>query len=94
MREADFSEFFRLRNQLVVAARDFGKEENLPHVAGKLLARDMEEQFKLTHKVEEIVDRPHRKICVTLLRYNMEEPKTLYVQVRLPGKRKEEEKFQ
>ena len=53
----------------------------------------MEEQFKLTHKVVEVVDRAHRKICATMLRYNMEKPETSYVQVRLFGRRKEEEKF-
>ena len=30
MGEADFNQFIRLRNQLVVAVRDFSKEENLP----------------------------------------------------------------
>ena len=30
MGEADFNELIRLRNQLVVAARDFSKEESLP----------------------------------------------------------------
>ena len=91
--EADFIQFFRLRNQLVVAVRDFSKEENLPHLQVKLLAKDMEEQLKLTHKVVEVVDRPHRKICVTMLRFNVEKPETSYVQVRLFGKRKDEEKF-
>ena len=62
MGEADFTQFIRLRNQLVVAVRDFSKEENLPPVRVKLLAKDMEEQLKLTHKVVEVVDRPHRKI--------------------------------
>ena len=59
----------------------------------KLLAKDMEEQLKLTHKVVEVVDRPHRKICVTMLRYNVEKPETSYVQVRLFGRKKDEEKF-
>ena len=59
----------------------------------KLLAKDMEEQLKLTHKVVEVVDRPHRKICVTMLRYNLEKPETSFVQVRLFGGRKDEEKF-
>ena len=81
MREADFNQFIRLRNQLVVAVRV------------KLLAKDMEEQLKLTHKVVEVVDRPHRKICVTMLRYNVEKPETSYVRVRLFGRRKDEEKF-
>ena len=56
MGEADFNEFIQLRNQLVVAVRDFSKEENLPPVHVKLLATDMEEQLKLTHKVVEVVD--------------------------------------
>ena len=93
MGEADFNQFIRLRNQLVVAVRDFSKEENLPPVQVKLLAKDMEEQLKLTHKVVEVVDRPHRKICVTMLRYTVEKPETSYVQVRLFGRRKDEEKF-
>ena len=53
----------------------------------------MEEQLKLTHKLVEVVDRTHRKICVTMLRYNVEKPETSYVQVRLFGRRKDEEKF-
>ena len=93
MGEADFIQFVRLRNQLVVAVRDFSKEENLPSVQVKLLAKDMEEQLKFTHKVVEVVDRPHRKIYVTMLRYNVEKPETSYVQVRLFGRRKDEEKF-
>ena len=79
MGEEDFNQFIRLRNQLVVAVRDFSKEENLPSVHVKLLAKDMEEQLKFTHKVLEVVDRPHRKICVTMLRYNVEKPETPYV---------------
>ena len=66
--EADFNQFIRMRNQLVVAVRDFSKEENLPPVQVKLLAKDMEKQLKLTHKVVEVVDRPQRKICVTVMR--------------------------
>ena len=93
MGEADFPQFIRLRNQLVVAVRDSSKEEKLLLVQVKLLAKDMEDQLKLTHKVVEVVNRPHRKICVTMLRYNVEKPETSYVQVRLSGRRKDEEKF-
>ena len=53
----------------------------------------MEEQLKISHKVVEVVDRPHRKVCVTMLRYNAEMPQTSNVQVRLFGRRKDEEKF-
>ena len=54
----------------------------------------MEEQLKLVHKVIDVVDCPNRKICVTLLRYNADNPDTSYAQVRLFGPKKEEEKFQ
>ena len=39
----------------------FSKEENLPHVQAKLLAKDLEEQLKPTNNFIEVVDRPHRK---------------------------------
>ena len=52
----------------------------------------MEEQL-LVHEVIDVVDRPNRRICVTLLRYKVDNPETSYAQVRLFG-RKEEEKFQ
>ena len=68
MEEADFSQVIRLRNQLVVAFREFSKEKNLPPVQVKLLAKVTEEQLKITHKVVEVVDRPDKKICVTMLR--------------------------
>ena len=93
MGEADFNQFFGLRNQLVAAVRDFSKEEHLPPMQVKLLAKDLEEQLKLTHKVVEVADRPHRKICVTMLRYNVEKPETSYVQGRLFGRRKDDESF-
>ena len=54
----------------------------------------MEEQLKLAQKVIDVVDRPNRRICVTLLRYTVENPETSYAQVRLFGRKKEEEKFQ
>ena len=76
MGKADFNQLFRLRNQLVVAVRDFSKEENLPPVQVKLLAKEMEEQIKLTHNVVEVVDRPHRKIFMAMLQYNVEKPET------------------
>ena len=54
----------------------------------------MEEQLKLVHKVIDVVDRPNRRICVTLLIYKVDNPETSYAQVRLFGGEKEEEKFQ
>ena len=49
--------------------------------------------MKLVHKVIDVVDRPNRKICVTLLRYKADNPDTSYAQVRLFGRKTEEEKF-
>ena len=54
----------------------------------------MEEQLKLVHKAIDVVDRPIRRIYVTLLRYNVDNPETSYAQVRLFGRKNEEEKFQ
>ena len=53
----------------------------------------MEEQLKLVHKVIDVVDCPNRRICVTLLRYKGDNPEFSYSQVRLFGRKKEEEKF-
>ena len=93
MGEADFIQFIKLKNQLVVAVRDISKEESLPPVQVKLLAKDMEEQIKLTHKVVEVVDRPHIKICVTMLRYNVEKLETSCSSA-IVWKKKRRRKFQ
>ena len=94
MGEADFNQFIRQRNQLVVAADNFIREQNLSPVPQSTLSKDMEEQLKLVHKVIDVVDRPNRRFCVTLLRYKVDNPETSYAQVRLFGQKKEEEKFQ
>ena len=94
MGEADFNQFMRLRNQLVYAAENFAGEENLTPVQIPTLSKDMEEQLKLAHKVVDVVDRANRKVCVTLLRYNVDKPESSYAQVRLFVRKKEDEKFQ
>ena len=94
MEEADFNQSIRQRNHLVVAAANFLKEQNLLPVLQSTLSKDIEEQLKLDHKVIDVVDRPNRKICVTLLRYKVDNPETSYAQVRLFGRKNEEEKFQ
>ena len=94
MGEADYNQFIRQRNQLVVAADNFLREKNLSPLLQSTLSKDMEEQLKLAHKVIDVVDRPNRKICVTLQRYKADNPDTSYAQVRLYGRKKEEEKFQ
>ena len=94
MGEADFNQFIRQRNQLVVTADNFLREQNLPPVLQSTLSKDMEEQLKLVHKVIDVVDRPNSRICVTLLRYKVDNPETSYAQVRLFERKKKEEKFQ
>ena len=70
--EADFNQFFRLRNQFVNAAENFAREERLTPMLIPTMSEDWDEQLKLAHKVVDVVDRANRKICVTLLRYNIE----------------------
>ena len=94
MGEADFNQFMRLRNQLLNAAEFFAREEYLSPVMIPTMSRDMDEQLKLAHKVVDVVDRANRKICVTLLRYNVDKPESSYAQVRLFARKKEDEKFQ
>ena len=94
MGEADFNQFIRQRNQLVVAADNFIREENLSPGLQSTLCKDMGEQLKLVHKVINDVDRPNRKIYVTLLRYKADNLDTSYAQVRLFGRKTEEEKSQ
>ena len=94
MGEADLNQFVRQRNQLVVSTDNFLKEQNLSLVLQSSLSKDMEEQLKLVHKVIDVVNCPNRKICVTLLRYKVDNPETSYAQVRLLGRKNEEEMFQ
>ena len=92
--EADFNQFFRQRNQLVVAADNFLRQQNLSPVLQSTLSKDMEEQLKFVHKVIEVVDCPNRRICVTLMRYKVDNSETSYAKVRLFGRKNQEEKFQ
>ena len=65
MGEADFNQFRRLTNQLVIAAENFGREENLTPVLIPTLSKDMDEQLNQAHKLVDFVDRANRKIRVT-----------------------------
>ena len=87
MGEADFNQLIRQRNQLVVAADNFLREQNFSPVLQSTLSKDMEEQLKLAHKVIDVADCPNRRICVTLLRFKVDNPQTSYAQVRLFGRK-------
>ena len=94
MGEVDVNKFIRQRNQLVAARNIFLREQNLPPVLQSTLSKDMEEQLKLVDKVTDIAGCPRRRICVTMLRYKVDNPETSYAQVRLFGRMTEEENFQ
>ena len=93
MGKAALNKILPLRNQQVIAAENFGEEENLSFVLIPTMSKDMDEQLKLAYKVLEVVDRANRMICVTLLRYNVDKPESFYAAVRLIVKKKDDEKF-
>ena len=78
MGEADFSQFMRFRNQLVLAAENFARNENLSPLLIPTRSKHMDEQLKLAHKVVDLEDRANRKTCLTLLRYNVDTFDTSY----------------
>ena len=78
MGEAEFNQFNRQGDQLVVAADTFLREQILSAVFQSTLSKDMEEQLKLVHKVIDVVDRLKRRFCVTLLRYKVDNPENSY----------------
>ena len=94
MGQADFNQFMRLRNQLVNAAENSARKEFLSSVLIPTMSKDMDEQLKLAHKVVDVLYRANGKICVTLLRYNVDKPESSYAQVRLFARKKEDENFQ
>ena len=94
MGEADFNQLMPLRYQLVNAAKNFAREDNLTPVLTATMSKDMDEQLKLAHKVVDVMDRANRKVCVTLLRYDVDKLDNSYAQVRRFARNKEYEKFQ
>ena len=92
--EADFNQFMRLRNQLITAAKNLARDENLTPVLIPTKSKDKDEQLKLAHKVVDVVVRANRQLCVTLLRYNVNKPMSSSAQVRCSGRKKEDENFQ
>ena len=94
MGETDFNQLTRLRNEQVNATENFAREENFTPVLIPTMSKDMYDQLKLAHKIVDVVDGANRKICVTLLRYNVDKPESSYAQVQLIARKKEDEKFQ
>ena len=94
MGEADFNQFMRLRNQLLVATENFDKEENLSPVLIPLLSKDVDEELKLTHNLIDKKDGANKNTCVTLLWYNVDKPEKSNAEVRNFPCKKVERKFQ
>ena len=94
MGEADFNQFIRQGNQLVLASDNLLREQKLPRVFQSTLSKHMEEQLKLLHKMIGVVDCPNRRFWVTLLRYKVDNPETSFAQVRPFGRKTEEGKVQ
>ena len=92
--DADFNEFMRLRNQLVSAAENYARQKNLFPVVKPTFSDDMDEQFKLPHKVVNVVDRAYREISVTLVRYSVVKSENSCAQIRIFARKREEEQFQ
>ena len=78
MAEADFHQFLRLRNQLVIVAKNFAIEENLNPMFIPTKSKTLDEYLKLAHKVVEVENRANRKIRKTLLRYNVDKHESSY----------------
>ena len=91
MEESDFNQFIRQRDHFVVAD-NFLREQNLSPDFQSGFVQKHGGTSKLVHKVIGVVDCPNRRICVTLLRYKANNPETSNAQVRLFGRKKEEEK--
>ena len=94
MGEADFKHFLRSRNQLVIASENFVREENLSPGVIPTLSKEMDYQLKLSPKVVDVVDPANRKICVTLLPFNVDKHESSKAQVHIVARKKEDEKFQ
>ena len=78
MGEAEFNQFMWLRIQLVIAAENFARRENLSPVLIPTMSTEKDELPKLAHKVLEVVDKANRKFCVTLLWYITDKPESSY----------------
>ena len=93
MCEADFYQFMRVTNQLVIAAENLVIDENLSPVVILTLSRDKDEQLKLAQKLAKKMDRANRESCVTLPLYNLDKLESSYAQIRLLHGRRRTRKF-
>ena len=55
-RKENFNHFMQFRNQLVIAAENFARDENLFPVLIPSLSKEREEHLKLDYKMVDVVD--------------------------------------
>ena len=58
------------------------------------MSGDMVEQPKPAQRMVDVVDCPNRKVCMTMLRYNVDEPERSHTAVRIFARKNREENFQ
>ena len=58
------------------------------------MSKDIDGQLKLSHKIVDLLDRANRKVCMLLLRYNVDKFDSSYAQVQLFARKEEDENFQ
>ena len=92
-KENDFNFFMGLRNQLFNASVNIGRDEYFSPVLVPTMSKNIDEQLKLSHKVFDVLDRSYKKICVTLLRYNIDKPESSYVQLQICARKKKNQTF-
>ena len=90
---ADFDQFLQLKNQPIIAAENFGREENLPPMLTPTMSINMDGQLKLAHNLVDVVDGANRKIRPTLLLHSVDKPEKSYAQVHFFARTKEGVKF-
>ena len=83
--QTDSKQFIRFRKQLVFAAENFAREENLSLLLIPTMFEDMDEQRKLSQKVVDVVNRANKKIFLKLLQYSVGKTEVSDAQVRLVG---------
>ena len=57
------------------------------------MSRDTDQQLRLAQKMLDLVEQANKRICVTLLWYNVEKLESSFAQVRLFAKKKVEDNF-
>ena len=73
---------------------NLSREEKLSLVLKPTLSKDLEQQNKLSHNVDDVEDRATKRTCLTLPRYIVDKPEKSYAQFRFFAWNKEKQKFQ